>query len=157
MEKPKDPSPLWTVPVFTTHFTYNNTYNNVMLRPEILGTTSASTNSKTKVNGVETYLYYCGEVVGTSALGDNTSLGATDDPASGWPMIPVSLMSTTYPNRDWVMGLPYDLWFGHYSLVTGDTFPASPAGQLRKFIQMQRVIFPWDGLVIPDGTQIIMG
>lgn len=157
IEKAKDPSPIWTVPVFTTKLTYNSTYqNSPFLRPDVLGTTDANTLTRTKIipHSAERSLHYTNEVVITSALTDN--IAQADDASAGWPMIPITLICCLAPARSIFMGTIYDLWWGHYTISNGDTYPSSPAGQLRKFVQLNRLIFPWDGLVTPDGTQIVM-
>ena len=74
-----------------------------------------------------------------------------DDSSNNYPMLPINIACNTVGHRHWLKGSVYDMWFGpHVDMGTTYSEPA----KLKHFIQFDRLIFPWDGLVVPGGSKI---
>jgi hypothetical protein len=151
MEKAKEPSAAWTVPVFVTCVGNWVTYNNGQYL--IPGQFGNGTFAGSKMGGTLLNLQYTGEGTTNKLLCENTGLVTVDDASTGWPFFPVGLCCPTVGHRNWKKGKVYDLWWGSVGVLGGDTYPTT-VGSKRKFVQINQLIFPWDGLVTPDGTPI---
>jgi len=151
IEEVLNPVDGWSTPVFTIGCNYSDSY--------YLDRDHLSTNNYTiaaKYSGSTLALYLTCPYANSNCIPDNTSLSATDDASAGFPFIPISIACRTLGKRHWHMGDVCDMWWGHYSIPTGDTYPDTPSGSLRQFIQIHKAILPWDGLVLADGTAINM-
>jgi len=151
VEEAKDPAPEWTTPIFTMSSSWND---NTQLDQSTL--VNANTPLKAKRGSTTLALYFTCPYAYGQFLPASASWANADDAsaASEFPLFPISIACTTGGHRNWQKGQVFDMWWGHYATPTGSHYPKTPAGSLRKFVQFHRLVFPWDGLVTPDGTPI---
>lgn len=160
VEKVKSPAPEWDPPVFVHYWDYYNFVSNGWrLVPANL--VNGTAGKYAKVGGTSLTLHFTGRGRGGVLLTNQSEVGASpllmsDDPAEGWPLLPIGIACTTTGHRNWRKGMLYDAWFGSNQLVTGTFYPSTP-GQQRKLMQFNQLVLPWDGLVTPDGTPIDLG
>jgi hypothetical protein len=148
IDKAKNPVAEWTVPVYA-HAQSGDI--GTALSPTSWGSSNVL---KSKQGGTVLDMRATCEASGNTTYLSGM-VAASDDASSDWPMLPMSLCCVTVGHRNWRKGQVYDLWWGSGSIATGDTYPA--AGSTRQFIQVQQLILPWDGLVVPGGTAVNLG
>lgn len=147
VEEVKDPAPEWTTPIFTMSSNWNGGYS-----LDQGNLTNANTLVKSKNGSTTLALFFTCPYANSAFVPASTTLANSDDNSSEFPIYPIGLMCTTVGHRNWQKGQVFDMWWGHYSVPPGTHYPETPVGSLRKFVQLGRLIFPWDGLVTPDGT-----
>jgi hypothetical protein len=150
IEKVKNPHSSWAVPIMTSAASWGA----ATWIPSYLS--SSAYPWRSKIGGTLLSLQPTGE--GTTSDGFNLCSSApyaASDDGSDWPMMPIGIACATVGHRNWRKGQIYDMWWGSYSVSTGDTYPSTPS-QLRRFIQFGQLILPWDGINVIDGTAIDM-
>lgn len=131
IEKVKNPVAGWTYPVVCglfsgatldyVHYNDNNTY--------CAGWTGKVCN-----------FYMTSEGWGTAAAGEQMTF--PDDDTGEWPFSPINLACDDAGGRGANKGTLFDLWWGSTAQGTPTTYPEDNS---LTFVQLDDLIFPWDG------------
>jgi len=130
LDKPKDAVSGWSSPAIG-YLSYSGA--------PLYTTLNDVTNARCWVGSVETSAYLASAAYGTAMLGQN--LTVANEVSGCWPMIPVRVVTDTYPAVG-LVGTLRDTWWGATGVADGDTYPDT--GTLKQFLHVGNLIIPWN-------------
>lgn len=135
-DKPANPLSGWTDPYIATISGDNNITTNQCSYSKFHDAAGA----RGRYNGVDTTIYLSGEGFGTNASGENFTLSGNQiDGSLIANEMGVSSLTSTFAGRN---GEVFDLWWGLANAGTGRNYPNTST---KTYVQVQHMIFPWDG------------
>ena len=134
-DKPANPVTLWTNPYVAVISGENNTSSNQCSYAIFHDSAMMSG----RFSGIDTTIYLSGEGFGTNASGENFTVTNQLDDSFFAGEMGLSSLSSTFTGRN---GEMFDLWWGLTNADTGRYYPDTGT---KSYVQVEDMIFPWDG------------
>lgn len=136
-DKPVNPNSAWTDPYVAVISGDNNSTTNQCSYSKFHD--SATVRSRFGTSGIDTAIYLSGEGFGTNASGENFTVDNQIDGTFLANEMGLSSLTPTFVGRQ---GEMFDLWWGLTNAGTGKYYPED---NTKAYVQVQHMIFPWDG------------